>query len=99
MKLFVIILRYIVDKDAIDEARPAHISFLDTYYEKGNFIVSGRQNPANGGIIITKAKNYAAVQDIIKYDPFYINKLAEYSIYEFNPTKFSPEAAFLSEFI
>lgn len=92
MKFFVVILRYLVEPEKIDAARPAHLIFLDEYYQKGNFIASGKQNPKTGGVIIARATDREILENILKYDPFYIEKLAEYSIYEFHPNKASNDA-------
>ena len=68
-----------------------HIDFLNQYYTKGLFIASGRKNPRTGGIILMRAKNKAAVQEIITHDPFYQNEIAQYEIIEFEASKYCPE--------
>jgi uncharacterized protein YciI len=73
-KLFVIILRYIVPIEEINAMRPDHLKFLDEFYKKGNFLISGRQNPVSGGIIISQGEDRKEIQEIIKLDPFYIKK-------------------------
>jgi uncharacterized protein YciI len=87
--LFVIILRYIVPLSDIDAHRPAHIQFLDEYYRKGVFIASGRQNPPTGGVILACADSRATLENICHQDPFSINKLAEFNIYEVHVSKCS----------
>jgi uncharacterized protein YciI len=47
---------------------------LDEFYKKGNFLISGRQNPVSGGIIISQGEDRKEIQEIIKLDPFYIKK-------------------------
>ncbi|MEH7106922.1 hypothetical protein [Bacillus sp. JJ1764] len=39
--------------------------------------------------MLCNAKNKDEVETIIKEDPFYINKIAEYEIIEFSPTKYA----------
>jgi uncharacterized protein YciI len=85
--LFVILLRYLVPLDEIDREMPHHISFLEKYYKKGNFIVSGRQVPRTGGIILAKGKNRNAVEQIMKQDPFVKKKLASVDIIEFSASQ------------
>lgn len=85
--LFVVILKYVVSLEEIDAHRPSHLNFLDHYYSQGIFIVSGRQVPTTGGIILAKCKTKQDLEQILKNDPFAINNLAEYTIYEFIPTK------------
>jgi uncharacterized protein YciI len=86
--LFVVLLKYIVPLDLIDTHRPAHLHFLDDYYSKGIFLISGRQTSKAGGVILAKHSNQELLREILKQDPFAIHNLATYEIYEFSPTKY-----------
>lgn len=88
--IFVVILRYVVPRERIDEVRTAHLDFLDKYYAEGLFLASGRQKPMTGGVILAKAPNRDYLWDILKQDPFYTQGLSEYQIYEFEPNKWAP---------
>lgn len=85
VKLFVVILRYLVDIQTIDRNRPQHLDFLNQYSDSGKIILSGRQNPLTGGVIIINAQSRNEVENIMKDDPFINLKLAETSIFEFEP--------------
>jgi uncharacterized protein YciI len=85
--LFVISLRYLVSLDKIDAAMPLHVAFLKKYYDKGDFIVSGRQVPRSGGIIIARGKSLDAVERLMKNDPFVKKKLASVDIVEFKASQ------------
>ena len=50
--MFVIELIYKVDLAEIDRHMAAHVKFLKKYYASGNFLVSGRKIPRDGGIIL-----------------------------------------------
>lgn len=76
--------------EQIEKHLAAHRAFLDKYYDCGMLICSGPQNPRIGGIIMSKSPNREAVEKMITEDPFYLNKLAEYSIVEFEPVKYAP---------
>lgn len=89
--IFVVILRYLVDIAEIDTNRPNHLKFLDAQYEKGNFIVSGRQVPRTGGIIIARMESREALENVLKEDPYAIHHLAEYQIFEFAPGHYASE--------
>ena len=71
----------------------AHRQFLDKYYAAGTFLLSGRKDPRNGGIIIAKANSLEEVQKIIQEDPFHRAKVAEYEITEFLPSKTAADLA------
>jgi uncharacterized protein YciI len=86
--LFVIILRYLVSLEEIDTAMKQHIAYLDKHYDKGDFLVSGRQVPRTGGVILACARNRNALDKIIKQDPFVKRKLASADIIEFTASQF-----------
>jgi uncharacterized protein YciI len=89
--IFIVVLKYIVAIEEIDACRLKHLEFLGSCYEQGILIASGPQVPRNGGILIAKSSSKEALQNILGQDPFAINKCAEYSIYEFTPTKYAKE--------
>jgi uncharacterized protein YciI len=88
--MFLIILSYVKPLDEVDKYIDDHIRFLDKYYKEEKFVFSGRRNPRMGGLILINSKNETEVKQIINEDPFHVNKIAEYEIIEFTPTKFDP---------
>ncbi len=50
--MFIIQLSYKVSLDQVDKYIDSHIEYLNNEYEVGNFILSGRKAPRNGGAII-----------------------------------------------
>jgi len=87
--MFVVKLTYTNSIEKIDELRPAHLKFLDIYYEKNIFIASGRQVPAVGGIILARGISKKELEHILQQDPFCIEKVATYEITEFSVNKFN----------
>ena len=85
--MFVVNLKYIVSSEVVDGVRPDHIKFLDEFYKKEKFLFSGRKYEGGGGVIICNTHSAEEVHDIMKQDPFIINKIAEYEVIGFNPTK------------
>jgi uncharacterized protein YciI len=81
--MFVIELIYKADLVEIDAHMGAHVSFLKKYYASGNFLVSGRKIPRDGGVILALGKSRGEIEAIIKEDPFYEHRLAEFRIIEF----------------
>ena len=86
-KLFIIILKYLVELENIDKYRSAHLEYLNKHYEDGTFLASGRQVPAFGGIILAKANNRRALYEILAQDPFHQQLCAEYQVHEFAANK------------
>jgi uncharacterized protein YciI len=85
--LFVIELIYKTDLGEIDAHMAAHVSFLKKYYASGNFLVSGRKIPRDGGIILARGKSRGEIEAIIKEDPFYEHRLADFRIIEFRASQ------------
>lgn len=85
--MFVIELVYKADLREIDAHMGAHVRFLKKYYVAGNFLVSGRKIPREGGIILTVGKSLKAIEDIIREDPFHEHGLADFRIIEFRASQ------------
>lgn len=85
--LFVISLRYLVSLEKIDNLMEEHLAFLNKHYKAGNFLVSGRQVPRTGGIIIARGKNRDAIEKLARQDPFVKRRYASYDIVEFSASR------------
>jgi uncharacterized protein YciI len=81
--MFVIELTYRADLARIDAAMPAHMKFLKKYYAAGNFVVSGRKIPRDGGIILAVGGSRQEIEAIASEDPFVEKGLAEVRVIEF----------------
>jgi uncharacterized protein YciI len=85
--MFVIELIYKADLAAIDARMRAHVAFLKKYYAAGNFLVSGRKIPRDGGIIVAVSSSRDRMQQIMAEDPFVAQGLAEARIVEFRASQ------------
>src|SRR3984893_11488833 len=85
--MFVIELTYRVDLAEIDARMAAHVVFLKKYYASGNFLVSGRKVPRDGGIILAVGKSRRQIEAIIEEDPFFEHGLADFRIIEFRASQ------------
>ena len=85
--MFVIELTYKVDLAEIDAHMAAHVKFLKKYYASGNFLVSGRKIPRDGGIILAVGASREQIESIIQEDPFHARGLADFRIIEFRASQ------------
>jgi len=85
--MFVIELTYKVPLAEIDAHMTAHVIFLKRYYASGNFLVSGRKIPRDGGIILAVGKSRREIELIVEEDPFYKHGLADFRIIEFRSSQ------------
>jgi len=68
-----------------------HVKYLQKYYKLNVFVASGRKVPRTGGIILALAKSKEEVGQIMSEDPFYIHKLAEFTVTEFLTSQHHPD--------
>lgn len=89
--MFVIDLKYIVPLEQLDAHMTEHVKYLHKYYKLNVFVASGRKVPRTGGVILAKSKSREEVDEIIREDPFYQHKLAEFSVTEFLTSQVHPD--------
>ena len=85
--MFIIELVYKVSLEQIDASMAAHVKFLKKYYVAGNFIVSGRKIPRDGGIILAVGKSVEEIDAIVREDPFVARGLADFRIIQFRASQ------------
>ena len=85
--MFVFILDYLVPLQQVDTYLEAHRQFLDTHYRDGKLLASGARPERVGGVIISTATSIKEARKIMESDPFYVHKVAKYTIFEFDATK------------
>jgi uncharacterized protein YciI len=85
--MFVIELIYKASLEDIDAHMAAHVRFLNKYYAAGNFLVSGRKIPREGGIILSVGKSREEIEAIVREDPFHQHGLADFRIIEFRASQ------------
>lgn len=79
--------------EEIDRFLADHSAHLDKYYKEKKIIFSGRRNPRTGGIILFNVPEIDEALSIIEKDPFKINGIAEYELFDFIPTKYDDDFA------
>ncbi len=85
--MFVIELIYKAALNQIDAHMTEHVKFLKKYYASGNFVVSGRKIPRDGGIIVAVAGSKEQIESIMKEDPFCKFNLADFRVVEFRASQ------------
>ena len=85
--MFIIELLYKAELEKIDAHMRAHMKFVRKYYAAGNFLVSGRKVPRDGGIILAVGESREAIEAIAKEDPFYTKGLADFRVIEFRASQ------------
>jgi uncharacterized protein YciI len=63
------------------------VAFLQKYYASGNFLVSGRKIPRDGGIILAVGSDKRQIEEIAREDPFIVRGLADFRVIEFRASQ------------
>ena len=85
--MFVIELIYKAPLADIDAHMTAHVKFLNKYYAAGNFLISGRKIPRDGGIILAVGESRERIEAIVREDPFWARGLADFRIVQFRASQ------------
>ena len=85
--MFVLLSRYVKSLDEVNRVVAEHRIFLERYYDKGLFVVSGPQEPRVGGVILTADASREEIDRVLAEDPFVREGISEYQIIEFIVTK------------
>lgn len=84
--MFVLLLTYQTSLDEIDKLIPEHVEYLERNYRAGTFLLSGRQVPRTGGMILAVGDDVEAITKITETDPFVPAGAARYTIIQVAPT-------------
>jgi uncharacterized protein YciI len=89
--LYLVLLRYRASLSEVDRYLEAHRRFLLDHYQQGHFLLSGRQEPRHGGVILARAGSREEVARWIAEDPFHQSMVADYEIIAWTPTLKHPD--------
>jgi uncharacterized protein YciI len=95
--MFVVTLTYVRPLAELDALMPKHVAWLKKHYRSGLFLVSGRQVPRKGGVILARSGDRAELEKLLKEDPFVKNGCARVEVIEFRPSMTAPGAEVLKE--
>ena len=85
--MYVLIVEYLVPLQRVDELRPAHLEYVRRHYADGIFLVSGRQDPPAGGVILAADVARDRLEEIILTDPYVTDGAARYRVVPFTPSQ------------
>lgn len=85
--MYIVLMHYRQPLAEVDKWLSAHRAHLDTGYQRNYLIASGPRNPREGGVLISQLTNRTILEDFISQDPFIVEEIADYEIFEFSPVK------------
>ena len=85
--MFVLILTYTKPVEEVDALMRDHMRWLEAGYRDGHFVVSGRQVPRTGGVIIARGDDREAVEALAAQDPFVQRGVATVEVIQFRASQ------------
>ena len=85
--MFVLLLTYTKPLDEVDALMLKHMAWLNEQYAAGRFLVSGRQIPRTGGVIVALGDDRAEVEAIAAADPFVTAGVATVEVIQFRASQ------------
>ena len=85
--MFVLLLTYIRPLDEVDTLMRDHMRWLRDGYAEGRFIVSGRQIPRTGGVILARGDDRDEIERIVAGDPFVAGGVATCQVVQFRASQ------------
>jgi uncharacterized protein YciI len=79
--MFVVLLTYTQSLAAVDALVPAHREFLQRMYQASTFLLSGRKEPRDGGVILANAASTQELESVLAQDPFHVHGVASYQVH------------------
>lgn len=91
--MVVLLLKYVKPLEEVERLMPAHLEFLDRFYREGKFVASGPREPRTGAVILADVSSELEAMKIVVEDPFFTEKVADYEVVRFTPTRNDPRFA------
>ncbi len=85
--MFVLVLTYTKPLEEVDALMRDHMAWLNAGYRDGHFVVSGRQIPRTGGVILARGDDREEIEAIAAADPFVAGGVATAEIIQFRASQ------------
>jgi len=88
--MFVLLARYTKPAEEVDRLLEDHKAWIGRHQEAGRILMTARQVPLTGGLILAEGDSVEQMREMIAEDPFHAAGAAEYEILEFQPARVTP---------
>jgi uncharacterized protein YciI len=85
--MFVLLLTYTKPLPEVDALMREHVAWLDEHYDAGRFLVSGRQIPRTGGVILARGEDREELEALAASDPFVRGDVATCEVIQFRASQ------------
>ena len=88
--MFVLLLTYTKPLPEVDALMREHMAWLNDNYAAGRFLVSGRQIPRTGGVILARGDDRGEIEALAASDPFVTGGVATCEVIQFRASQTAP---------
>ena len=88
--MFALLATYTKPAEEVDKLLDEHRAWIIRHMEAGRILLTARQVPLTGGLILARASSVDEVWEMIREDPFHASGAAEYDVREFAPVRAAP---------
>jgi uncharacterized protein YciI len=85
--VFVLLLSYTRPVEEVDALMREHMAWLREQYAAGRFLVSGRQVPRTGGVIVARGEDREEMEALAATDPFVTGGVATVQVVQFRASQ------------
>jgi uncharacterized protein YciI len=85
--MFVLLLTYVRPLEEVDALMRQHMAWVNEQYDAGRFVVSGRQVPRTGGVIVARGDDRDEIERIAASDPFVTGGVATCEVIQFRASQ------------
>jgi uncharacterized protein YciI len=85
--MILVVVSYVKPIEEVERHVAEHRQFLAGQLEEKHVLFYGRRTPPVGGVIVFNMKEASEVDAIMKRDPFVVNGISRYELYDFTPTR------------
>jgi uncharacterized protein YciI len=82
--MFLIQITYIRPLPEVEQQLEAHRAYLREAPEAAHIVLTGRRQDRQGGLVILRAPDLAAVEDFVHRDPYHTSGVARFDITGFD---------------
>jgi uncharacterized protein YciI len=85
--VFVLLARYTKPAEEVDRLLEDHKAWITRHQQAGRILMTARQVPLTGGLILARGASADEMWEMIAEDPFHSSGAAEYEVLEFEPAR------------
>lgn len=88
--MFVLIARYTKPAEEVDRLLDGHRAWIMKNMKAGRILLTARQVPLTGGLILARGESPEEIWEMIGEDPFHASGSAQYEVLQFQPVRAAP---------